>query len=137
MEHEHTHDAIRQRVAVGPRQSYLRDWVYGGIDGTVTTFAIVSGVVGAHLSASIILILGSASLIADGFAMAAGNYLATRAEHEEFRYAGQLSAGTSTLLRMENGKRSARFCEDDSGFLMICWTTWSRRSQVTAIAGCA
>jgi len=87
MEHEHTHEAIRERLAAGPRLSYLRDWVYGGIDGTVTTFALVSGVVGAHLSANIILILGSANLIADGFAMAASNYLATRAEQEEFRQA--------------------------------------------------
>ncbi|MGA3024896.1 MAG: VIT1/CCC1 transporter family protein [Bryobacteraceae bacterium] len=87
MEHEHSHAAIRLRLAAGPRQSYLRDWVYGGIDGTVTTFAIVSGVVGARLSPSIILILGGANLIADGFAMAAANYLATRAEHEEFQHA--------------------------------------------------
>jgi VIT1/CCC1 family predicted Fe2+/Mn2+ transporter len=85
MEHEHTREAIRQRLALGPQQSYLRDWVYGGIDGTVTTFALVAGVVGAHLAPRIILILGGANLIADGFAMAAGNYLATRAEHEEFQ----------------------------------------------------
>lgn len=87
MEHDHTSESIRERIAAGPPQSYLRDWVYGGIDGTVTTFAIVSGVVGAHLSPGIILILGGASMVADGFAMAAGNYLATRAEHEEFHYA--------------------------------------------------
>jgi VIT1/CCC1 family predicted Fe2+/Mn2+ transporter len=87
MEHEHTHEAIRQRLAAGTRQSYLRDWIYGGIDGIVTTFAIVSGVVGARLSPRIILILGIASLIADGFAMAAGDYLATRSEEEEFQHA--------------------------------------------------
>lgn len=86
-DHEHTHEAIRERLAAGPHQSYLRDWVYGGIDGTITTSAIVSGVVGAHLAPNVILILGGASLIADGFAMAAGNYLATRAEHDEFRFA--------------------------------------------------
>lgn len=86
-DHEHTHEAIRERLTAGPRQSYLRDWVYGGIDGTITTFAIVSGVVGAHLAPNVILILGGASLIADGFAMAAGNYLATRAEHDEFDFA--------------------------------------------------
>jgi vacuolar iron transporter family protein len=87
MEHEHSHEAIRQRLAAGPPQSYLRDWVYGGIDGIVTTFAIVSGVVGARLSPHIILILGTASLIADGFAMAAGDYLATRSEDEELHHA--------------------------------------------------
>jgi VIT1/CCC1 family predicted Fe2+/Mn2+ transporter len=87
MEHEHTREAIHQRLAAGPKQSYLRDWVYGGIDGTATTFAIVAGVVGAHLSPRVILILGGANLIADGFAMAAGNYLATRSEREEFDHA--------------------------------------------------
>jgi len=87
IQREHTPEAIRQRFARGPRRSYLRDWVYGGIDGIVTTFAIVSGVVGARLSPHIILILGSASLIADGFAMAAGDYLATRSEDEEFQRA--------------------------------------------------
>ena len=87
MEHAHTPEAIRKRFAEPPHQSYLRDWVYGGIDGTVTTFAIISGVVGAQLTPRVILILGGASLLADGFAMAAGNYLATRAEQEEFRFA--------------------------------------------------
>lgn len=87
VEHLHTHEAIRERLSAGPRQSYLRDWVYGGVDGAVTTFAVVSGVVGANLSPSVILILGGASLIADGFAMAAANYLATRSEQEEFHYA--------------------------------------------------
>lgn len=86
-DHEHTRQAIRTRMAEGPRQSYLRDWVYGGIDGAVTTFAVVSGVVGAHLAPNVILVLGGASLFADGFAMAAGNYLATRSEHEEFAFA--------------------------------------------------
>jgi VIT1/CCC1 family predicted Fe2+/Mn2+ transporter len=87
MDREHTREAIHQRLAAGPEQSYLRDWVYGGIDGTVTTFALVAGVIGAHLAPRIILILGGANLIADGFAMAAGNYLATRSEHEEFEHA--------------------------------------------------
>ncbi len=61
--------------------------MYGGIDGAVTTFAVVSGVVGAQLSPRIILILGAANLVADGLSMAASNYLATRAEHEELHYA--------------------------------------------------
>jgi hypothetical protein len=87
LEHAHTRAAIRERLAAGPRHSYLRDFVYGGIDGAVTTFAIVSGVVGAELSPRIILILGTANLLADGLSMAAGNYLATRAEHEEGRHA--------------------------------------------------
>ncbi len=74
LEHSHRADAIAARLAAGQKPSYLRDFVYGGIDGAVTTFAVVSGVVGAQLSSKVILILGVANLIADGFSMAASNY---------------------------------------------------------------
>jgi vacuolar iron transporter family protein len=83
MEHEHTPEAIRARLEAPPRISYLRDWIYGGIDGSVTTFAVVTGVSGAALSPRIILILGIANLLADGFSMAASNYLGTRTERQE------------------------------------------------------
>lgn len=83
MVHEHTPEAISQRLDEGPSHSYLRDWVYGGIDGAVTTFAVVAGVIGARLSPATILILGAANLVADGFSMAASNYLGTRTEKEE------------------------------------------------------
>lgn len=79
----HTPEAIEERLAQPPRPSHLRDFIYGGIDGTVTTFAVVAGVVGADLSASVIIILGFANLIADGFSMAVSNFLATRAETQE------------------------------------------------------
>jgi VIT1/CCC1 family predicted Fe2+/Mn2+ transporter len=84
VEHLHTPEAIARRLRAGPRQSYLRDWVYGGIDGAVTTFAVVAGVEGASLAPSIILVLGVANLVGDGFAMAAGNYSATHSEKQEF-----------------------------------------------------
>lgn len=84
-EHEHTPEAIRARLAAGARHSYLRDFIYGGIDGTVTTFAVVAGVEGARLSSGVVLVLGFANLIADGFSMAASNYVATRAEHDDRR----------------------------------------------------
>lgn len=83
--HQHTPEAISQRLSEGPSSSYLRDWIYGGIDGAVTTFAVVSGSAGAQLSAKTILILGFANLIADGFSMAAGNYLGTKAETEQWQ----------------------------------------------------
>lgn len=83
MEHEHTPEAIRERLSGAPRTSYLRDWIYGGIDGSVTTFAVVTGAGGAELSSRVILILGIANLIADGFSMAASNYLGTRTERHE------------------------------------------------------
>lgn len=83
MEHEHSAEAIKHRLARGPQHNYLRDWIYGGIDGSVTTFAVVSGVSGARLSSWIILVMGFANLFADGFSMAASNYLGTKAEHED------------------------------------------------------
>lgn len=61
---------------------YLPEFVYGGIDGSVTTFAVVAGVIGASLSSSIILILGFANLFADGFSMATSDYLSIKTENE-------------------------------------------------------
>ena len=49
LEHEHSTEAVKERLAAGPRHNYLRDWIYGGIDGSITTFAVVSGVAGAQL----------------------------------------------------------------------------------------
>tara|TARA_Y100000310_G_C20637892_1_gene792223 strand:- start:79 stop:618 length:540 start_codon:yes stop_codon:yes gene_type:complete len=57
---------------------YLPEFVYGGIDGAVTTFAIVAGVLGASLSSVIVLILGFANLFADGFSMAVSDYLSVK-----------------------------------------------------------
>ena len=85
MEHSHHPRAIRERLEEGPKSSYLSDWVYGGIDGAITTFAIVAGVVGAELSTRVILILGAANIIADGFSMAASNYSGTKAELDDYR----------------------------------------------------
>jgi VIT1/CCC1 family predicted Fe2+/Mn2+ transporter len=83
LEHKHTVEAIRERLSQGAKPNYLRDFVYGGIDGAVTTFAIVAGVIGASLSANIVIILGLANLLADGISMAAGNYSATKTEVDE------------------------------------------------------
>lgn len=83
LEHDHSPDAIRARLAEKQRPGYLRDWIYGGIDGAVTTFAVVAGVVGADLKPVIVIILGLANLLADGFSMAAGNYSATKADLDD------------------------------------------------------
>lgn len=82
--HDHSAEAIRVRLEAGAEASYLRDWIYGGIDGAVTTFAIVCGVVGANFSTSVILVLGAANIVADGFSMAASNYTGSKAENDEF-----------------------------------------------------
>jgi vacuolar iron transporter family protein len=90
---------------------YLPDLVYGANDGIITTFAVVSGVVGASLADKVIVILGVANLLADGFSMGASNYLARRshldddladradaARHGLATLGGFLAAGAVPLL---------------------------------------
>lgn len=79
---DHTPEAIRRRLSSGVSQGYLKDSVYGAIDGAVTTFAVVSSVAGAGLSSGIVIVLGLANLLADGFSMASGNFIGTRAENQ-------------------------------------------------------
>jgi VIT1/CCC1 family predicted Fe2+/Mn2+ transporter len=79
---DHTPRAVSARLGRKPSPSYLHDFIYGAIDGAVTTFAVVAGVQGANLSESVVIILGGANLIADGFSMAVSNFLGSRAERQ-------------------------------------------------------
>ena len=79
--HHHPH-LIAQRLEEGPDSIYLKEFIYGAVDGAITTFAIVAGVAGAGMSSGVIIILGFANLLADGFSMAVSNYLGTRAENQ-------------------------------------------------------
>ena len=63
--------------------NWLPDFVYGSIDGIITTFAIVSAVQGGGLDSKIILILGFANMLADGFSMATSKYLSDNAEIDQ------------------------------------------------------
>lgn len=82
-DHGHSPDEVAKRLAGAGRSTHLRDFVYGAIDGAVTTFAIVAGVQGAGLPHGIILALGTANVLADGFSMAASNYSGTKAERDD------------------------------------------------------
>lgn len=61
---------------------YVSSMVYGGLDGIITTFAVVSGVAGAALDPRVVIILGFSNLLADGFSMAVGNYVSSKSENE-------------------------------------------------------
>ncbi|MEQ8211529.1 MAG: VIT1/CCC1 transporter family protein [Lacipirellulaceae bacterium] len=99
----HTPDLIRERLQAPKTHSYLKDFVYGAIDGTVTTFAVVSGVAGAGLSTGVIIILGMANLVGDGFSMAASNYLGTKTEEELLRKARRIEE--SQIAEYPEGER--------------------------------
>lgn len=83
--HHSNGDAV-ETLHTDAGQQYVGDFVYGAIDGVVTTFAIVAGIAGADLSANVVLILGIANLLADGFAMGVGNYLSIKSEHERYKH---------------------------------------------------
>lgn len=68
------------RLSANP---YLGDAVLGGIDGCVTTFAVVAGAVGGGLGGRVIVILGMANLLADGFSMAVSNYQGRQVASEQ------------------------------------------------------
>ena len=73
---------------------HLRDIVYGGLDGTVTTFAVMAGATGADLPSRIIIILGLANLFADGFSMGMGAYMGEKSE-QQYNDKQQITSNTS------------------------------------------
>lgn len=79
---EHEPEAIRVRLMRPHERRYLADAVLGGIDGCVTTFAVVAGAVGAGFPQQVALTLGFANLLADGFSMAVSNYESTQVQRD-------------------------------------------------------
>jgi len=79
---EHSPEAIGKRLQRGGISQNISDIILGGIDGCITTFAVVAGVIGAGFSSSVAIVLGFANLIADGFSMAVSNYESSKARKE-------------------------------------------------------
>jgi vacuolar iron transporter family protein len=88
------------------QRKYLPEFVYGSIDGAVTTFAIVSGAMGGSFGSAVVLILGFANLFADGFSMAVSNYLSTKSEqdvqknhkHKHYHYSNPKKTALATFI---------------------------------------
>lgn len=80
---EHVLENIRARLTRPRGEGPLGDFVLGGVDGVVTTFAVVAGSAGGQLSVAAVIILGLANLVADGFSMGVSNYLGTRSRQQE------------------------------------------------------
>ncbi|MGI9394861.1 MAG: VIT1/CCC1 transporter family protein, partial [Boseongicola sp.] len=83
-DHGHSQKEIAARISAPAGKGVLREAVFGAIDGSITTFAIVAGVAGAGLSPFIIVVLGLANVLADGFSMAAAAYSGSKAEQDNF-----------------------------------------------------
>lgn len=74
----------QQGKLLGVNKDYVSEFVYGGIDGAITTFAVVAGAAGANAEVKWVLIFGFANLIADGFSMSVGNFFSTKADRDNF-----------------------------------------------------
>eukprot|EP00793_Prasinoderma_coloniale_P007074 PRCOL_00006926-RA len=66
----------------GEGGKYVKSLVYGGLDGIITTFAIVAATVGGDQSRNLVITLGFANLLADGISMGLGDYLSEKSEVE-------------------------------------------------------
>jgi VIT1/CCC1 family predicted Fe2+/Mn2+ transporter len=82
---------LKKEHKISPFSTYLKEIVYGGNDGIVTTFAVIAGFTGAQSQPTVIqysfltvLLFGMANLFADGIAMGLGNFLSTRAEKDVY-----------------------------------------------------
>lgn len=82
---------LKNEHRISPFQTYLREIVYGGNDGIVTTFAVVAGFSGANLATRLpeysfltVLLFGLANLFADGVSMGLGNFLSLRANQDVY-----------------------------------------------------
>ena len=84
IKHHHEGTLHKKKGWLSKWEDYIGEFVYGGIDGSVTTFAVVAGSAGAGLDSSVIIILGFANLIADGFAMSVGSYLSNKSEQQNY-----------------------------------------------------
>ena len=80
---QHEPEAVAARLRGARSPQSVSDAVLGGIDGCITTFAIVTGVVGAGFPPHVSLVLGIAKLFADGLSMAVSNYESIKA-HNDF-----------------------------------------------------
>ncbi len=89
---------ITKKSAQRHLEDYLREFVYGGMDGVVTTYAVVAGATGANFGSNVILVLGFANLLADGFSMSVGAYLSTKSEYEIQKKRGQKMAYQSSAV---------------------------------------
>ncbi|KAJ1637565.1 VIT family-domain-containing protein [Pavlovales sp. CCMP2436] len=63
-------------------RDHMRGVIFGGLDGILTTFAIIAASIGAKQKAQTTLVLGISTLLADALGMAGGEYLSSKAERE-------------------------------------------------------
>ncbi|MEY3053352.1 MAG: hypothetical protein RLY31_3137 [Bacteroidota bacterium] len=97
------------------RRLHLAEFVYGGIDGSVTTFAVVAGATGADMGSAVIIILGMANLLADGLSMSIGSYLSHKTVDHEYEKHRRREYD-EVVSRPEEGREEIRSIYHRKGF---------------------
>ena len=59
------------------KAKYIKNVIFGGIDGIITTFSIIAACFGSGLEIKYILAMGFANLLADAFSMGFGDYISS------------------------------------------------------------
>jgi VIT1/CCC1 family predicted Fe2+/Mn2+ transporter len=75
----HDYDHSHPDIAGG----WLRAAVFGAMDGLVSNIALIAGIGAAGASAPVIILTGSAGLVAGAFSMALGEYASVKTSNEQ------------------------------------------------------
>ena len=59
------------------KAKYIKNVIFGGIDGIITTFSIIAACFGSGLEIKYILAMGFANLVADAFSMGFGDFISS------------------------------------------------------------
>ena len=115
LEAEHRAEAIKERIRDKRGYEYLGDAVLGGIDGCVTTFAIAAGAIGGGLPGFVVVILGFANLLSDGFSMAVSNYMRAKSDRDRLEETRHMEERHIELIP-EGERQEIRQIFVDKGF---------------------
>jgi VIT1/CCC1 family predicted Fe2+/Mn2+ transporter len=70
----------------GAASEYVKSIVFGGLDGIITTFAIVGAAAGAGQDWKTVLVFGFANAVADAFSMGFGEFISGKAELDQAQF---------------------------------------------------
>jgi len=82
------HDTKKKEADSSTEESHqtegglLKPVIFGGLDGILTSFAIVAGAAGGNLSPGVVLVLGFSNIFADALSMGVGEFLSSKANNE-------------------------------------------------------
>ena len=124
---------LKEEHNVSPLSTYLKEIVYGGNDGIITTFAVVSGFSGAQsmssapiIPAFTVLLFGLANLFADGASMGLGNFISIRSQQDQYK-----SEKNKELKEIRNDKKQET--EETKTILMAKGFNLKDAEKITAL----